>query len=333
MIDASAAAAGAGKDTTVGPSSSTVFGCAARGLTPTEMRIHRRGGATRSPNACCADRLVDAHRRGDGTSGAGRGRRRAPARRATGSAGERAPRGERAERPGAVGPAGARDPGRRGGSAARADRRVQRRLLVTVRVTTRIGADAGAYYVDPDRHGLATYYLDAGEPPGVWFGKQASAWGLTGHVDPDAFLALVDGVSPTGEALGRTYNDTSVRAYDITFSAPKSVSTLWALGDDRVAGASLAGHDAAVRAVLDFVERRATTRATVDGKVQNVDADGIAVAAFRQHTSRMLDPQLHTHAVVVAKVRIANGRWLAGCADDQVRPADTVGAVPRDASE
>lgn len=38
---------------------------------------------------------------------------------------------------------------------------------------------------------------------------------------------------------------------------------------------------------------------------------GCRVARFRQHTSRSLDPQLHTHAVVVAKVRSPNGGWYA----------------------
>jgi conjugative relaxase-like TrwC/TraI family protein len=182
---------------------------------------------------------------------------------------------------------------------------------MTARVTSLTGAEAGAYYVDPDRHALATYYLDAGEPPGVWVGKQAKALGLVGDVDPEDFLSLMEGRDPSGAQLGRAYNDESVRGYDITFSAPKSVSTLWALGDEHVAGESLAAHDTAVRAVLEFVERRATTRATIDGAVQFVDADGLAVAVFRQHTSRMLDPQLHSHAVVVAKVRIPDGRWLA----------------------
>lgn len=188
---------------------------------------------------------------------------------------------------------------------------MQRRLLVTVRVTSLRGADAGAYYVDAERRGLATYYLDAGEPPGVWLGKQATAWGLRGTVDAEVFLALINGAAPTGEQLGRVYGDRSVRGYDVTFSAPKSVSILWALGDEHVAGESLAAHDEAVRAVLDFVERHATTRATIDGTVQHVDADGLAVAVFRQHTSRLLDPQLHTHAVVTAKVRTSDGRWLA----------------------
>jgi conjugative relaxase-like TrwC/TraI family protein len=74
---------------------------------------------------------------------------------------------------------------------------------------------------------------------------------------------------------------------------------------------SLAAHDTGVRAVLDFVERHATTRGTVDGAVQHVDVDGLAMAVFRQHTSRLLDPQLHTHAVIAVKVRISDGRWLA----------------------
>ncbi|HUP86211.1 MAG TPA: MobF family relaxase [Acidimicrobiales bacterium] len=181
---------------------------------------------------------------------------------------------------------------------------------MTVRVNTRTGVDAGAYYVDPERRGLA-YYLDAGEPPGLWLGRQAKQWGLVGDVDPEVFLALMDGAGPSGDQLGRAYGERSARGYDITFSAPKTVSTLWALGDEHVAGESLAAHDAAVQAVLDFVERHATTRATIGGVVQNVDADGITVAAFRQHTSRLLDPQLHTHALVVAKVRIPDGRWLA----------------------
>jgi hypothetical protein len=35
------------------------------------------------------------------------------------------------------------------------------------------------------------------------------------------------------------------------------------------------------------------------------------VGVFRQHTSRRLDPQLHTHAVIANRVRGPDGRWLA----------------------
>lgn len=182
---------------------------------------------------------------------------------------------------------------------------------MTVRVTSLRGAEAGAYYVDPERRTLATYYLDSGEPPGAWAGRQAAAWQLCGEVDASTFLALVDGRDSVGSQLGRRYGDESVRAYDVTFSAPKSVSLLWALGDETVSDAAVSAHDDAVAAVLNFVDRHATTRATIAGAVHHVDAEGLAIATFRQHTSRLLDPQLHTHAVAAAKVRSTDGRWLA----------------------
>jgi hypothetical protein len=56
--------------------------------------------------------------------------------------------------------------------------------VVTVRVTTLRGADAGLYYVEH----LPNYYLEPGEPPGVWFGNGAAALGLGDVFDPAAFV-------------------------------------------------------------------------------------------------------------------------------------------------
>ena len=51
----------------------------------------------------------------------------------------------------------------------------------------------------------------------------------------------------------------------------------------------------------------------LDGRLlgRDVDAEGIVTANFRQHTSRSVDPQLHTHVVVANRVRSPDGRWLA----------------------
>jgi hypothetical protein len=70
-------------------------------------------------------------------------------------------------------------------------------------------------------------------------------------------------------------------------------------------------HDRAVDAVLNWVESQAHTRLRRRGHVVCVDAEGIVVGVFRQHTSRRLDPQLHTHAVIANRVRAPDGRWLA----------------------
>lgn len=102
---------------------------------------------------------------------------------------------------------------------------------MTVRVTTLKGVEAGRYYTDR----LPSYYLDGEEPPGRWWGRAAGRLGLQGQVDPEAFLAVMAGQDPAnGSDLGHCYGEGSVRGYDATFSAPKSVSVLFAVGDEEM---------------------------------------------------------------------------------------------------
>src|SRR5215218_8841096 len=88
---------------------------------------------------------------------------------------------------------------------------------MTVRVTTLKGADAGAYYVEQ----LPSYYLQSGEPRGVWFGAGATDLGLSGEVGDEAFIAVMAGMHPThpDRHLGRPYDERSVRGFDVTASA------------------------------------------------------------------------------------------------------------------
>ena len=101
----------------------------------------------------------------------------------------------------------------------------------------------------------------------------------------------------------------AVSGFDATFSAPKSLSVWWALtGDHRL----LEAHDIAVTAALDHLERfGSTTRIRSNGGRLHPDTNGLTMATFRQTTSRADDPQIHTHAVISAKVQTADGRWLA----------------------
>jgi len=158
-----------------------------------------------------------------------------------------------------------------------------------------------------------------GEVPGQWTGRQAQALGLTGTVAADDLQVLLEGRDPTtGVSLGnrlldrQTSKGKTIRAvagFDATFSAPKSVSVWWALTGDQ---GLLAAHDVAVTAVLEHVERfGSTTRIRVNGRRAHPDTAGLTMATFRQTTSREDDPQLHTHAVISAKVQTVDGRWLA----------------------
>lgn len=179
---------------------------------------------------------------------------------------------------------------------------------MTVRVTTLKGTGAGRYYTEH----LPSYYLDGDEPPGRWWGRGADRLGLRGDIADEGFLAVMAGHDPTtGQDLGRRMGDGSVRGYDATFSAPKSVSVVFALGDPEVRRQVVEAHERAVEVVLGWVETHAHTRMRRRGHIVCVDAEGIVVGVFRQHTSRKLDPQLHTHAVIANRVRAPDGRWLA----------------------
>ena len=81
---------------------------------------------------------------------------------------------------------------------------------MTVRVTTLKGADAGAYYVEQ----LPNYYLQSGEPRGIWLGDGVQLLGLSGDVDDDAFIALMGGLDPArpDRHLGRAYDESRCAA-------------------------------------------------------------------------------------------------------------------------
>jgi hypothetical protein len=131
------------------------------------------------------------------------------------------------------------------------------------------------------------------------------------HGDGCQLRAVLDGCHPSaGRPLGRLFGDSSARGFDATFSAPKSVSVLWALRPDPwVRAEVLAAHDAAVDAALGWFERHgAVTRRGRDGVFQ-VDTLGVTAALFRQHTSRSIDPQL---LVVAGRSAVVRALYRAG---------------------
>lgn len=166
---------------------------------------------------------------------------------------------------------------------------------------------------DGKSRGPVDYYVDPHEPPGQWWGDGCEGVGLVGEVQPEQLAALLEARHPgSGRKLGKAFGDTSTRAFDATFSVPKSVSVLWALSKDPwIRNEILAAQDAAVIATLGLVQHRgALTRRGAKG-IHQVETRGLVVALFRQHTSRTVDPHLHTHALVWAKVQDLAGGWFS----------------------
>ena len=109
-----------------------------------------------------------------------------------------------------------------------------------------------------------------------------------------------------GRPLRQSQGPGDTAGFDVTFSAPKSVSVLYGVGDKEIVAAVREAHDVAVGQALGYLEREAAyTRRGKAGR-QRVKADGLVVATFRHRTSRAGDPQLHTHAVIANTVQ---GGW------------------------
>ena len=179
--------------------------------------------------------------------------------------------------------------------------------------SAKIGTSSWRYYTNGVACAATEYYLGVGEAPGRWHGRGLEELGLEvgGRVDERQLEALfARGLHPgTGERLGRAWRPDAVTGFDLTFSAPKSVSALWALGNVDTSIAAMGAHRAAVEAGLAYLDTHAgLSRRGTDG-IEQVQTEGLAVALFDHRTSRAGDPQIHTHALVINKVRCFDGTW------------------------
>ena len=158
------------------------------------------------------------------------------------------------------------------------------------------------------------YYSRDGEPPGRWAGRGAERLSLVGPVTHAEFDAALRGVDPkTGERLaqvggrGREHS----AGWDMTFSAPKSVSVLWALSEGHNRQLIEQAHRSAVLAATAHLEATAGwARRGRGGSVRERTA-GLLMAQFDHHTSRESDPQLHTHAFIFNLAPRRDGSWGA----------------------
>ena len=168
----------------------------------------------------------------------------------------------------------------------------------------------------------------------AWFGKGAEALGLEGSVDADIFKDVLAGEVPdgTGRRLGRRDRDGNVHhrpGRDVTFSAPKSVSLAALIGGD---GRVVAAHDRAVTRTLAWIEANVVETRMKDpetGRMVRAGGQSMVAATFRHDTSRNLDPQLHTHAVLANMVRGEDGKWRTMANEKLYASKMLVGAMYR----
>lgn len=180
--------------------------------------------------------------------------------------------------------------------------------------------------------GQDDYYTRGSEPPGRWAGEGAARLSLDGPVIRSEFEAALNGIDPkTGDRLtplgGRHQNHAA--GWDVTFSAPKSVSVLWALSDpDKRSAVENAQRMAVATATRHLEQTAAFARRGKGGAIREPTA-GLLLAKFDHHTSRDLDPQLHTHVFVFNLAPRKDGTWGAIVSRELYKAQKQAGTVYR----
>ena len=211
--------------------------------------------------------------------------------------------------------------------------------------THKISGDAAAGFAAylTEARGRGDYYVggEADGEAGRWQGSRGALARLDlavdGRVERGALSALMEGRHPsTGVAVRRVGGDGSrVAGVDLTFSAPKSVSALWALSGPYRRAQIEAAHRQAVSTAMARVEREVELVRRRRGGVLRWERARSLVRAEFVHTSSRLtrgqegegvpDPQLHSHVVVVAAERW-DGRFAAVDSRELFRSARVNGA-------
>ncbi len=175
------------------------------------------------------------------------------------------------------------------------------------------------------------YTQEEGIEHSQWHGKVAESLQLDGRIQPEIFDNIYHG-NINNQELGN-YKD-GIRRHrpglDLTFSAPKSVSVLGEVyGHQDV----LDAHDKAVRRTLDYVEKHyISTRIKRGAQIDTDITKNALFAIFRHDVSRELDPQTHSHALLM-NATYYDGKYRSIHADTLLPHVKEIGLLYRAALE
>lgn len=177
--------------------------------------------------------------------------------------------------------------------------------MLSVSPISAAGAQGMAGYLEGESAAVEDYY--AGEnDAGKWAtGDLAQALGLEGELKRGQLLKMLQGYHPeTGEPLAKNAGPAHKAGWDLTFSAPKSVSAIWAVAPRELRQAIEAAQAHAATEGLQFIQEQGgfSSRSR-----QNPEAVNILAAQFQHGTSRAMDPDLHTHTVVANLCKTREG--------------------------
>jgi conjugative relaxase-like TrwC/TraI family protein len=176
--------------------------------------------------------------------------------------------------------------------------------------TLKSASDAFTYYQQGD------YYTTEGvEGHSFWFGKGAESLHLSGAVDFDIFKELLKGQLPDGSLMTNVARGEYHRpGYDLTFSAPKSVSILALIGGN--AEILQAFRESVQEVLVKIEEKYGACRNKEQGTTKIEKTGNMVFAVFEHADTRAGDPGLHDHCVLMNMTKRGDAQWRTLFADE-----------------
>lgn len=158
------------------------------------------------------------------------------------------------------------------------------------------------------------YYVseETFEPAGRW-GRGCEKIGIdtSKPVQNELLKIVMTGHHPSGEKMLQNAGTADMRiGMDLTFSAPKSVSVLWANASPRLREQISKAQADAVAEAMRYLKDRVETRTGKNGEHREKPA-ALIFATFEHCDTREKDPNLHTHTVLSNAVIREDGKTSA----------------------
>lgn len=140
-----------------------------------------------------------------------------------------------------------------------------------------------------------------------WFGRGAEELKLSNQVTSSSYENAYQGQDNNGNALRQfQVNKNSIPGRDLTFSAPKSVSLLALIQENKQI---INAHERSVDQALKYVEQNCIYTRIGKGGCTHQQTNNMVTAIFQHQDSRNLDPNLHSHCVIFNQTQGNDGKW------------------------
>ncbi|MEM7554613.1 MAG: MobF family relaxase [Cyanobacteria bacterium P01_A01_bin.84] len=166
----------------------------------------------------------------------------------------------------------------------------------------------GRLYAKVNDYATDNYYTqNQGLANSYWYGKGAEILGLNDQIARSEYNHAYQGLDKRGSPLrqrqsGKKYNP----GRDVTLSAPKSVSLLGLVKQDKTV---IKAHQQAVKTTLNYIERNCIFTRMGKGGINHLQTDNALFAVFQHDDNRNQDPQLHSHCVLFNLTQGADSKW------------------------